>query len=253
MYIYILCAVNSRPIKGNKPITVNLILTLKSTHVHVVLCSFVVTNGESSRSGVLHLTVLHVDRVPPTLRRNNGLRLQGGASEPITSQQLQLSDPDTASANLSFRLTEAPRHGHLQLGGTPLAPPLSFTQDHLDKQELVYQHQSSSLETSDSFSFLPSDGTNAGYLHFGQLKEEPQVFHIQVSPHLKERCTIKDQATFFSSHQNPSPQPQSEVWETSRVDLWTKVGVGGGCQVCHTVTRRSSVLLSRPCWTLKER
>lgn len=152
--------------------------------VHVVLLSsFVVTNGESSRSGVLHLTIRHSDRVPPTLQRNSGLRLQGGTSEHIISQHLQLSDPDTAPTNLTFHLTVAPRHGQLLLGGTLLTPPLSFTQDHLDKQELVYQHQPGSLETFDSFSFLPSDGTNAGYLHFGQLEAEPQVFHIQVSPH----------------------------------------------------------------------
>ncbi|XP_075901306.1 FRAS1-related extracellular matrix protein 1b isoform X1 [Nelusetta ayraudi] len=152
-----------------------------SRHTHTDSFSFVVTNGESSRSGVLHLTIRHADRVPPTLLRNTGLRLQGSASEPVTSQHLQLSDPDTAAANLTFRLTVAPRHGELLLlGGAPLAPPLSFTQDHLDQQDLVYQHHPGSLETFDSFSFLPSDGTNAGYLQFGQLREEPQVFSIQV-------------------------------------------------------------------------
>lgn len=192
----------------------------------MLLCSFVVTNGESSRSGVLHLTIRHADRVPPTLQRNSGLRLQGGASEPITSQQLQLSDPDTSPSNLTFRLTVAPRHGRLLLGGVPLAPPLSFTQDHLDQQELVYQHQLGGLATSDSFSFLPSDGTNAGYLHFGQLGVEPQVFYIQVSPHFQvqllgeqsaassDLSTMKDQATFSSSHQKPSPEI-SEIWRRS--------------------------------------
>lgn len=190
------------------------------TDVYVVLlCSFVVTNGASSRDGVLHLTIRHADRVPPTLQRNSGLRLQGGASKPITSQELQLSDPDTAPSNLTFRLTVAPRHGRLLLDGAPLAPPLTFTQEHLDHQQLVYHHQPGGRETSDSFSFLPSDGTNAGYLHLGQLGAEPQVFSIQVGPHLgggaaaetlSDPSTLKDQSKFLSLDQKPFPQ--SKMW-----------------------------------------
>lgn len=214
----------------------------------MLLCSFEVTNGESSRSGILHLTIHHADRVPPTLQRNSGLRLQGGASEPITSQQLQLSDPDTAPSNLTFRLTVAPRHGQLLLGGAPLAPPFSFTQDHLDQQQLVYQHQPGALETSDSFAFLPSDGTNAGYLHLGQLRKEPQVFHIQVSPHLEEPLlgeqsaasadpsTIKDQVKLFSSHSLRSGgesedlvEVQMIMWNSgANVEVWRKSGRSGG-------------------------
>uniref|UniRef100_A0A665VGY6 Fras1 related extracellular matrix 1b n=1 Tax=Echeneis naucrates TaxID=173247 RepID=A0A665VGY6_ECHNA len=142
--------------------------------------SFVVTNGASSRSGSLHFTIEHSDRIPPTLQHNTGLRLQDGATEAITSQQLQLTDPDTATTNLSYIVTELPHHGKLLLRGIPLTPSLRFTQTDLDQLDLVYQHDPGSPADIDRFYFLPTDGNNRGYLEFGQLSEEPAVFNIQV-------------------------------------------------------------------------
>ncbi|XP_067452176.1 FRAS1-related extracellular matrix protein 1b isoform X1 [Thunnus thynnus] len=144
--------------------------------------SFVVTNGDSSRSGILHFTIEHGDRIPPTLNRNAGLRLQDGATETITADQLQLTDPDTAVANLSYVVTQPPRYGRLLLRGVPLPspPPLRFTQTDVDDLNLAYRHDLGSLAEIDRFYFLPTDSNNRGYLEFGQLREEPAVFNIQV-------------------------------------------------------------------------
>lgn len=143
--------------------------------------SFVVTNGDSSRGGSLHFTIEHGDRIPPTLRRNTGLRLQGGSIQTITADHLQLTDPDTANANLSFVITQPPHCGKLLLQGVLLtSPPLSFTQADVDELNLAYQHDPGSLVEMDRFYFLPSDGSNRGYLEFGQLREEATVFNIQV-------------------------------------------------------------------------
>lgn len=144
------------------------------------LHSFIVTNGISSRSSVLHFTIEHGDRIPPTLHRNTGLRLQDGSTEAITTDHLQLTDPDTATANLSFVLTQPPRYGQLLLRGVPLSPPLSFTQADLDEMNLAYRHNPGSLAEIDRFYFLPTDRSNRGYLEFGQLKEEAAIFNIQV-------------------------------------------------------------------------
>uniref|UniRef100_A0A3Q3W4W6 Calx-beta domain-containing protein n=1 Tax=Mola mola TaxID=94237 RepID=A0A3Q3W4W6_MOLML len=141
---------------------------------------FVVTNGDSSRGGSLHFTIEHGDRIPPTLRRNTGLRLQGGSIQTITADHLQLTDPDTANANLSFVITQLPHCGKLLLQGVLLtSPPLSFTQTDVDELNLAYQHDPGSLVEMDRFYFLPSDGSNRGYLEFGQLREEATVFNIQ--------------------------------------------------------------------------
>ncbi|KAG7514301.1 FRAS1-related extracellular matrix protein 1-like [Solea senegalensis] len=146
--------------------------------------SFLVTNGVSSRSGVLHFTIEHGDRIPPTLNHNTGLRLPDGATETITSAHLQLTDPDTAAANLSYVITQPPRHGTLLLRGVPLAmtppSPLSFTQTDVEELNLAYRHDPGSPADIDRFYFLPTDGTNRGYLEFGQLREEHAVFNIQV-------------------------------------------------------------------------
>ncbi len=99
----------------------------------------------------------------------------------ITTAQLQLTDPDTATANLSFIITQPPLYGELLLQGVPLSAPLSFTQTHVDELNLAYRHDLGSPSETDRFYFLPSDGNNRGYLEFGQLREEPAVFNIQVS------------------------------------------------------------------------
>ncbi|XP_035509431.1 FRAS1-related extracellular matrix protein 1b [Morone saxatilis] len=143
------------------------------------LHSFVVTNGDSSRSGTLHFTIEHGDRIPPTLHHNVGLQLPDGSTATITAEQLQVTDPDTAVANLSFVITQPPRYGKLLLRGVPLSPPLSFTQTDVDELNLAYRHDLGSPAEIDRFYFLPTDGTNRGYLEFGQLREEPAVFNIQ--------------------------------------------------------------------------
>ncbi|XP_063746795.1 FRAS1-related extracellular matrix protein 1b [Eleginops maclovinus] len=176
-----------------------------SHHADTDSFSFVVTNGDSSRSGTLHFTIEHGDRIPPTLHHNTGLQLQDGSTETVTPAQMQLTDPDTATSSLSFVITQPPRHGRLLLRGVPLFPPLKFTQTDVDQLNLAYQHNLGSLEDTDRFYFLPTDGTNSGYLEFGHLREEPAVFNIQVD-------RVDRLPPSLSTRQSPS----------------TVVGLGGG-------------------------
>uniref|UniRef100_A0A8C7RB87 Fras1 related extracellular matrix 1b n=1 Tax=Oncorhynchus mykiss TaxID=8022 RepID=A0A8C7RB87_ONCMY len=149
------------------------------THDNSHTADFVVTNGISSRSGSLHFTIEHSDRIPPSLNRNTGLQLTEGAVKSITPDHLELTDPDTAVGNLSYALTQPPQYGKLLLKGYPLTLPC-FTQTDINNMDLAYQHYQGSLAQIDRFSLMPSDGTNRGYLEYGQLKEEPLVFTIQV-------------------------------------------------------------------------
>lgn len=148
--------------------------------IQFCLLSFVVSNGDSSLSGVLHFTIEHGDRIPPTLAQNAGIRLQDGSMATITADLLQLTDPDTTAADLSYAVTQLPRHGRLLLRGAELPSPPRFSQTDVDQLNLTYHHQPGSLAQIDRFYFLPSDGHNRGYLEFGQLREEPAVFNIQV-------------------------------------------------------------------------
>lgn len=129
---------------------------------------------------MLLFTIKHGDRIPPTLNINAGLRLQDGSTAIITPDLLQLTDPDTHTSNLTYTVTLPPRNGDLLLRGAPLATPPSFSQTDVDHLDLAYRHSPGSPAGLDRFHFLPSDGTNKGYLEFGQLREEPAVFSIQV-------------------------------------------------------------------------
>ncbi|KAG5275412.1 hypothetical protein AALO_G00120010 [Alosa alosa] len=142
--------------------------------------SFVITNGVSSRTGSLMFLIDHSDRIPPTLATNTGLHVTEGGSQTLSSENLLLMDPDTALENLTYTVTQMPQYGHLLLRGSPLTLSQNcFTQVNINNMDLVYKHLAGPAHI-DQFSFLPSDRTNRGYLEYGQLKEVPVVFTIQV-------------------------------------------------------------------------
>ncbi|MEQ2213405.1 hypothetical protein XENOCAPTIV_014524 [Xenoophorus captivus] len=130
---------------------------------------------------MLFFTIEHGDRIPPTLKINAGLHLQDRSTATITPDLLQLTDLDTATSNLTYLITLLPRYGKLLLKGTRLPSPPRFFQTDIDHLDLAYRHNPGSPAELDQFYFLPSDGTNKGYLEFGQLREEPAVFNIQVN------------------------------------------------------------------------
>lgn len=135
--------------------------------------------------GTVLFTVEHRDRVHPTLHHNTRLRLPDGSTETITADHLQLTDPDTATANLTFAVTRLPRHGTLLLRGVAMSLPATFTQRDVDEMNVAYQHDPNSPEDVDRFHFLPSDGSNRGFLEFGQLRENAAIFTIQVRLYLR--------------------------------------------------------------------
>ncbi|MGH0158377.1 UNVERIFIED_CONTAM: hypothetical protein FKN15_035473 [Acipenser sinensis] len=140
--------------------------------------SFVVSNGLTTKNGSLKFVIEHMDRIPPTLLSNKGLQLLEGAMVIITSEVLELTDPDTVVGNLTYSITQQPRHGRLFLKGKAL-PMGRFTQADVNDLDLTYQHNGGQAEI-DQFTFTASDGTNEGFLLYGQLRKEPVVFTIQV-------------------------------------------------------------------------
>lgn len=153
--------------------------------------SFVITNGVSSRSGSLMFLIDHSDRIPPTLTTNAGLHITEGGSQSLSSENLLLTDPDTALENLTYTVTLLPQYGRLLLRGVPLTLTHNrFTQVNINNLELIYQHMGGPAHI-DQFSFLPSDRNNRGYLEYGQLKDVPVTFIIQVrQTNLSETITF---------------------------------------------------------------
>ncbi|XP_062868751.1 FRAS1-related extracellular matrix protein 1b [Trichomycterus rosablanca] len=155
--------------------------------------SFDISNGVTSRSGTLSFTVEQRDRIPPTLSINTVLQLTERTTTIITTEHLQLTDPDTALENLTYTIIQPPQYGKLLLNGFPLSQP-HFTQLHINNMMLSYQHLNS-FAKMDRFTFQPSDGINKGYLELGQLREQPATFTIQINildktpPHLVNKGT----------------------------------------------------------------
>ncbi|XP_016376586.1 FRAS1-related extracellular matrix protein 1-like [Sinocyclocheilus rhinocerous] len=140
--------------------------------------SFAVTNGVTSRSGTIHFTVEHSDRIPPNLTINKGLELTEGSMKTISTDDLKLTDPDTALENLTYIVIQSPQYGKLLLKRLPISKP-RFTQLDINNMDLAYHHLNGRAKI-DRFTFQPIDGTNTGYLEYGQLKREPAVFTIQI-------------------------------------------------------------------------
>nr|XP_055068360.1 FRAS1-related extracellular matrix protein 1-like [Misgurnus anguillicaudatus] len=140
--------------------------------------SFAITNGVTSRTGSIYFTVEHSDRIPPTLNINKGLQLTEGTVKIISNEHLKLTDPDTALDNLTYVVIQGPQYGKLLLKGFPLSKP-RFTQVDINSMDITYHHLNGRAKI-DRFTFQPTDGTNTGYLEYGQLKTEPAVFTIQI-------------------------------------------------------------------------
>ncbi|XP_077390356.1 FRAS1-related extracellular matrix protein 1b isoform X2 [Festucalex cinctus] len=145
--------------------------------------SFVVSNGERSQAASVHVSVQASDRVPPTLEANAGVRVRDGGEAVIGAERLRLADARAPAGELAFALIRPPRRGRLLLRGVPLGPPpAGFTQADVDGRHLAYRHEvaAAGRPLNDSFLFLPGDGRNRGYLRFGRLRTEPDVFHVHV-------------------------------------------------------------------------
>ncbi|XP_056388905.1 FRAS1-related extracellular matrix protein 1-like [Hyla sarda] len=141
--------------------------------------SFTVSNGLKAKDGSLQFVISQTDRIPPTLLNNIGLRILEGDAIVITSDVLQITDPDSPLEKLTYTITEYPRYGQLYLSGAVLQQN-HFTQTDINNLHLSYRHYGGPGQL-DRFSFTATDDTNVGFLLHGQLKKDPAVFVIQVN------------------------------------------------------------------------
>ncbi|XP_071985264.1 FRAS1-related extracellular matrix protein 1-like isoform X2 [Engystomops pustulosus] len=141
--------------------------------------SFTVSNGLQARDGSLAFIIRQMDRIPPTLLNNKGLQVLEGEAIVITSDVLQITDPDSPLEKLQYTVTVYPQYGQLYLSGAVLQQN-HFTQMDIDNLHLSYRHHGGAAEL-DRFSFMATDDTNDGFLLDGNLKKNSAVFVIQVN------------------------------------------------------------------------
>ncbi|XP_051918157.1 FRAS1-related extracellular matrix protein 1a isoform X2 [Hippocampus zosterae] len=141
---------------------------------------FVVSNNQTSRKGILELSVKMLDQIPPSLT-NKGLVVPQGLAMTLSRDCLAMTDPDTPRGALVFKLRHPPRHGELLLRGTALMMGSTFTQQHIEELEVTYKHNGAQSQI-DRFEFTATDGTNRGVRLDGKLHTEPLPFIIQIKP-----------------------------------------------------------------------
>ncbi|MBL1178496.1 cadherin-like domain-containing protein, partial [Pantanalinema sp. GBBB05] len=135
---------------------------------------FTVSDGVNTitPASTFNITVTRAN-FPPVLTSNTGLTLAEGATTTISSGQLQVTDPDTATPQLVYTLGSLPANGQVKRLGTALTAGQTFSQDDINQGRIEYQ-QNGSETLTDRFTFTVSDGVGAGIAS--------QTFSISVTP-----------------------------------------------------------------------
>nr|WKN39463.1 cadherin-like domain-containing protein [Tunicatimonas sp. TK19036] len=127
--------------------------------VHTI--ALVVTDDEgmmASDTVIVTINEAGGENTAPVVSVNEGLNLaQQGDTVTITSEQLEVTDAESAPEAIIYTLTVVPTQGTLQRDGTDLAANGTFTQKDIDDGLIRYANSASS-EASDSFSFTATDG-----------------------------------------------------------------------------------------------
>uniref|UniRef100_A0A905R0P5 Cadherin domain-containing protein n=1 Tax=Rhodnius prolixus TaxID=13249 RepID=A0A905R0P5_RHOPR len=98
-----------------------------------------------------------INELPPTLIVNEGLDLNVGKTELITSKQLFAEDKDTQANDVIYVIKHAPMYGSLYLNKTELYPGFKFNQNDITSELISYTH-SDHTSFMDVFVFDLTDG-----------------------------------------------------------------------------------------------
>ena len=97
----------------------------------------------------------------PVLNTNIEISLDEGGSVVVDTSQLQVTDADNTSAEITYTLVNKPANGTLSLNGAVLADGEGFSQLFVDNGLLVYVHDGGET-TVDGFDFTVADGSGGG-------------------------------------------------------------------------------------------
>jgi subtilisin-like proprotein convertase family protein len=94
---------------------------------------------------------------PPSIAKNDTLKVGPGQSKTISSNELLASDPDNEAIELIYTLVTIPKFGYLIKNQDTLKIGNQFTQADIDNFQLKYLNKDT-LQVNDQFSFTVSDG-----------------------------------------------------------------------------------------------
>ncbi|KAI4880261.1 hypothetical protein NFI96_006800 [Prochilodus magdalenae] len=140
---------------------------------------FEVTDGYNPVFRTFRISISDVDNKKPVVTIH-GLVVNEGRNKLITPFELTVEDRDTVDRFLKFTITQVPVHGKLLFNNT--RPVTTFTKQDLNENMITYRHDGTE-SSSDSFSFIVTDGTHSDFYVFPDTVFEtrkPQVMKITI-------------------------------------------------------------------------
>ncbi|XP_048398183.1 chondroitin sulfate proteoglycan 4 [Stegostoma tigrinum] len=104
----------------------------------------------------IFINITSVNDEPPIVITNKIFKVWVGSVTEISKNDLNTEDKDSSPEELAYSVTP-PSNGHLALKTSPNKRILNFTQDHINKQQLLFVHNGA---MSGGFSFQVTDGLN---------------------------------------------------------------------------------------------
>ncbi|GCC20476.1 hypothetical protein chiPu_0019036 [Chiloscyllium punctatum] len=111
---------------------------------------------KESLTRTIFVNITSVNDEPPVVITNKIFKVWVGSVTEISKSDLNAEDKDTSPEELVYSVTP-PSNGHLALKISPNKRILNFTQDHINKQQLLFVHNGA---MSGGFNFQVTDGLN---------------------------------------------------------------------------------------------
>ena len=164
-----------------------------------------VTDGTHNKTRDIPITILPVDDEEPTMTVNTGLRLKtSGESRIITPRNLQATDADTPSANLTFIVRTPPRAGILQLvyrnGSVQNLTQWSMFRQHVITERRLIYAQTLAIPTGrDQIKFDVTDGLNTliNQIFYVEVEAEDRTFPTVINKGVRLR---QDSRVFITTN-----------------------------------------------------
>ncbi|MFP4313054.1 MAG: cadherin-like domain-containing protein [Alphaproteobacteria bacterium] len=115
-------------------------------------------DGATPATGTFNLTKTDVNDAP-LVTTNTGTTVTEGATTSITTAILNVTDPDDSGTGITYTLSNI-QNGLVELTTSPGVPIISFTQDDLDNNRVIFRHDGN--EGNAQFDVSVADGGEDG-------------------------------------------------------------------------------------------
>ena len=158
---------------------------------------------------VFNITILSYNDQPfRIVTRHPNLSVLQGAIANLTKDNLEVIDPDSPPSDITYRIVEPPLNGKLVFRERPKKKTSLFTQEDINQNRILFNHDGSASPDGDSFVFSVSDGSFPSY---------HETFDIDVLPvtlelvNLTRVFIVQGRTTFFLSNENIAAETTGRV------------------------------------------